>query len=137
MQDQDLKPILLFDGVCNLCNNSVQFIIRNDKQGKIRFAALQSETGQKLLKLHGLSTKQLQSLVLIENGKAYTHSTGALRVARLLDGGWSLLYGFVIVPAFIRNVIYRFVGANRYKWFGKKDNCMMPAPALKARFMDQ
>jgi len=137
MQDQDLKPILLFDGVCNLCNNSVQFIIRNDKQGKIRFAALQSDTGQKLLKLHGLSTKQLQSLVLIENGKAYTHSTGALRVARLLDGGWSLLYGFVIVPAFIRNVIYRFVGANRYKWFGKKDNCMMPAPALKARFMDQ
>jgi len=137
MKEPKSKPILLFDGVCNLCNNSVQFIIRHDKKGNIRFASLQSEMGQQLLKKHGRSAEALQSLVLIENDKAYTHSTGALKVARLLDGGWSLLYGFVVIPAFIRNVVYRFIGKNRYKWFGKKDHCMIPTPALKARFLDQ
>ncbi len=136
IQDTESGPILLFDGVCNLCNNSVQFIIRNDKKGRIQFASLQSDKGQALLKKYNLATDTLQSLVLIENGKAYTHSTGALKVARLLDGGWSLLYGFIAIPAFIRNAVYRYIGKNRYRWFGKKDHCMIPTPALKSRFLD-
>lgn len=136
IQDIDTGPILLFDGVCNLCNNSVQFIIRHDKNAKIKFASLQSEIGQELLQKHNLDTTSLQSLVLIENGKAFTHSTGALKVARLLDGGWTLLYGFIVIPAFIRNAVYRFIGKNRYRWFGKKDHCMIPTPDLKARFLN-
>ncbi len=129
------KPILLFDGVCNLCNGSVQFVIRLDPKGKFRFAALQSEVGQKLLKQANMSTDELSTVVLYENGKFYTHSDVPLRVVRQFGGAWVLLYALVIVPKFVRNIIYNWIARNRYRWFGKRESCMIPTPELKSRFL--
>lgn len=129
------QPILLFDGVCNLCNSSVQFIIRNDPERKFLFASLQSDKGQEILKELGLNTEVFNSLVLIENGKHYTQSTGALKVARHLNGLWKYLYIFIIIPSPIRDLLYNFVAHNRYRFFGKKDQCMLPNPDLKSRFI--
>ncbi len=128
-------PIILFDGVCNLCNGAVQFIIRHDKNKIFRFASLQSEAGRHLLVRHNLPAAQLDSFILVENDKAYDRSTGALRVAKKLNGLIPLLYGFIIVPKFIRNGVYNWVARNRYKWFGKKEECMIPTPELRARFL--
>lgn len=128
-------PIILFDGVCNLCNSSVQFVIRHDPTAQFKFASLQSKTGQALLAKHHLPNADFDSFVLIENDKAYTQSTAALKVARQLNGPIKLLYGFIIIPSFLRNAVYTFVAANRYKWFGKKDSCMLPSPQLKDRFL--
>lgn len=136
MQDVTKMPVLLFDGVCNLCAGSVQFIIKRDPEARVKFASLQSEQGKKLLSVHSLPANQLKSLVFIENGKAYTRSTGALKVARYLNGAWPVLYIFMIIPRFIRDVVYDWVARNRYKWFGEKTECWMPTPALKARFLD-
>ena len=130
------KPIVLFDGVCNLCNSAVQFIIRHDKKNIFMFTSLQSDTGQKLLAQYDLPLNELNSFILIENNKAYTRSSGALRVIKKLKGLWPLLYGFIIVPKFIRDGVYNWVGRNRYKWFGKQDACMIPTPGLKARFLN-
>jgi predicted DCC family thiol-disulfide oxidoreductase YuxK len=127
--------ILLFDGVCNLCNEAVQFVIAHDHKGEIQFAALQSEFAQNLLRKHALPTDTLDSLVFIDDGVAYTSSSGALRLARSFAGAWRLLYAFIVVPKFIRDAVYRFVGANRYRWFGRQAACMLPTPALKARFL--
>lgn len=127
--------IVLFDGVCNLCNGSVQFVIKRDTADYFRFAALQSETGQKLLQQSGLPANQLSTFVFIEKGKHYTQSTAALKVARRLNGLWPLLYVFIIVPPFIRNFIYRLIANNRYRWFGKQESCMIPKPELKAKFI--
>lgn len=129
-------PIILFDGVCNLCSSSVQFIIRHDPQKKFRYASLQSELGQSVLKEFNLPTNELSSFILLEKGKIAVKSTGALRVAKQLSGGWPLLYALVIVPAFIRDAVYEFVGRNRYKWFGKKEACWIPTPDLKQLFLD-
>ena len=129
------EGILLFDGVCNLCNRSVQFIIKRDPKNYFRFAALQSEQGQLLLEQHGIPPDVIDTIVLVENSKTYTQSTAALRIARKLNRLWFLLYIFIIIPPFIRNPIYRFISRNRYKWFGKKDSCMMPDPELKSRFL--
>lgn len=131
----DAKAIVLFDGVCNLCDNTVQFILKRDKKGYFQFASLQSEAGQELLKKYDLPTDDFDSFVLLENGKLYQRSTGALRVCRRLGAAWPLLYTFIIVPAFIRNAIYNWVARNRYRWFGKKDACMMPKPEWKERFL--
>lgn len=130
------KPIVLFDGVCNLCNSAVQFIIRHDKKNIFMFTSLQSDTGQELLAQYDLPLNELNSFILIENNKAYTRSSGALRVIKKLKGLWPLLYGFIIVPKFIRDGVYNWVGRNRYKWFGKQDACMIPTPELKARFLN-
>ena len=130
------KPIVLFDGVCNLCNSAVQFIIRHDKKNIFMFTSLQSDTGQKLLAQYDLPLNELNSFILIENNKAYTRSSGALRVIKKLKGLWPLLYGFIIVPKFIRDGVYNWVGRNRYKWFGKQEACMIPTPELKARFLN-
>jgi predicted DCC family thiol-disulfide oxidoreductase YuxK len=129
-------PIVLFDGVCNLCNRSVQFIIKRDKEGLFRFASLQGKTGQSLLQQFNLPTGDLNSFVLIENGKVYTRSTGALRMLRRLKGGWKLLYAFIIIPPFIRNAVYSWIAKNRYKWYGKTEACMIPTPELKSRFLE-
>jgi len=99
------------------------------------FASLQSEVGRKILEQYNFPLDELNSFILIENNKAYTRSTGALRVAKKLNGLWPLLYGFIIIPKFIRDSIYNWVAGNRYKWFGKKDACMIPTPELKARFL--
>lgn len=129
-------PVILFDGVCNLCNGSVQYVIRHDKEGYYRFASLQSQAGQQFLRQYNLPAQDFNSFVLIEDGKVYTRSTAALKVAKKLSGMVKLLYGFIIVPAFIRDGVYNLISRNRYKWFGKKDSCMIPTPALKQRFLN-
>ncbi len=128
-------PTILFDGVCNLCNGSVQFVIRHDPGGKFRFAALQSEFGQEQLTKHGIDPSQLLSIVFLINGRMFDRSRAALEIARRLNGLWPLLYIFVIVPPFIRNAVYNWIARNRYRWFGKQDACMIPTPELKSRFL--
>jgi predicted DCC family thiol-disulfide oxidoreductase YuxK len=128
-------PIILFDGICNLCNSSVQYVIKHDPLALFRFASLQGETGKQLLKQYGLPENELNSFVLILENKAYTRSSAALIVAKQLTGITKLLYGFIIVPLFIRNAVYDLIAKNRYKWFGKKDSCMIPTAELKSRFL--
>ncbi len=132
---EDNKSLLLFDGVCNLCNSSVQFILLRDKKDRFRFASLQSDYGQNLLREHNLPTETFNSLVLVENGKVYKKSTAALRIARKLKGLWPLLFAFIIIPPFIRNFVYDIIAKNRYRWFGKKEECMLPRPEWKQKFM--
>ncbi len=129
------QPIVLFDGVCNLCNGAVQFIIRHDKNEKFLFASLQSEIGKRILSSHNLSRDDLKTFLLIEDERVYTKSTAALRVIKQLNGFISVLYTFNLIPKFIRDSIYDLVAKNRYNWFGKKDECMIPTPQLKARFL--
>ena len=129
------KKIILFDGVCNLCNNSVTFVIKRDRKDKFRFAALQEDAGQRLVDKYGIDTTKTDSIILIENGKAYIKSTAALRIARHLGGLYPLCYAFMIVPNFIRNWVYDYVARNRYKWYGKKESCMIPTPELKEKFL--
>lgn len=129
------QPVVLFDGVCNLCSSVVQFIIKHDKKKQFRFASLQSDFGQKILAENKFSTTDLSSFILLEDGKLFTKSTGALRVVKRLKALWPLLYGFIIIPPFIRNAVYNWVAKNRYKWFGKKEACWLPTPELKSRFI--
>ncbi|MCA0959533.1 thiol-disulfide oxidoreductase DCC family protein [Muricauda ruestringensis] len=131
------KKIILFDGVCNLCNNSVQFVIKRDKNDVFRYAALQSDVGQQLLKQRHIDTIAVDSIILIEPGVAYyTKSDAALEIAQDLGGLWKLSAIFSWIPATIRNRIYDFVAKNRYKWFGKQESCMIPTPELRAKFLD-
>lgn len=130
-----MERIILFDGVCNLCQASVQFVIKRDPHNKFKFASLQSAYGQQVLQHQGFSTDRLTSFILVENGKVYRRSTAALRVAKQLPGAWPLLYAFIAVPPFVRNAVYDFIAANRYRWFGKQESCMLPTPELKAKFM--
>ena len=132
---EDNKSLLLFDGVCNLCNSSVQFILLRDKKDRFRFASLQSDYGQNLLREHNLPTETFNSLVLVENDKVYKKSTAALRIARKLKGLWPLLFAFIIIPPFIRNFVYDIIAKNRYRWFGKKEECMLPRPEWKQKFL--
>ena len=131
-----IAPVILFDGVCNLCNGAVQFIIKHDRKNIFRFASLQSDAGQQLLKQFSLPQDQFNSFVLIENEKAFTQSVAALRIAKKLSGAVRLLYGFIIVPPFIRNAVYRLIANNRYRWFGKKESCMIPTPELRQKFLN-
>ena len=131
----DNNPIILFDGVCNFCNGAVNFTIKRDKKRTLKFAPLQSDAGQQLLRQFNLSTNQFNSFVFIEKGVVYTQSTAALKVSKYLTTFWPLLQGFIIVPAFIRDGIYNFIAKNRYKWFGKKEQCMMPTTAIRERFL--
>ncbi|MEJ7627787.1 MAG: thiol-disulfide oxidoreductase DCC family protein [Ferruginibacter sp.] len=136
MQLMSSQPIILFDGICNLCNRSVQFVIKNDPAGLFKFTPLQGNTGKKILSDFKLSTLHFDSFILFENGKIYTRSTAALLVAKKLKSPVKLLYGFIIVPPVIRNVVYNFIAKNRYRWFGKTDSCMIPSPALQDRFLN-
>mgnify|MGYP000856025301 FL=1 len=133
---QENGPIILFDGVCNLCNDAVQFVIKHDPKEKFRFASLQGNNGQKLLRQFQLPANTFNSFVLIQDGKAYTKSTAALKVASQLKGPIRILNGFSIVPAFIRNAVYDLIAKKRYSWFGKKDSCMIPTPSLQSRFLN-
>ncbi len=128
-------PVLLFDGVCNLCNHTVQFIISQDKNAFFRFASLQSEIGQTLLKKQNIVLQNLESVVLIYQNKVYTHSDAPLEVAFLLGGFWKMAYFFKIFPAFLRNSVYRFIAKHRYHWFGKQESCWLPTAELKMRFL--
>lgn len=129
-----MHPVILFDGECNFCDSSVQFIIKNDPQGLFHFASLQSDTGQELLNKHNVPS-DIDSMILIEGDKVYYKSAAALRICRHLRGAWKLLYTFIIVPRPIRNAAYDFIAKNRYKWFGKKESCMLPSPSVRARFI--
>jgi predicted DCC family thiol-disulfide oxidoreductase YuxK len=128
-------PVILFDGECNLCNGAVQLVIRHDKKHTFRFAALQSPFGQTLKQTHNIPPS-LDSFLLLDNKELHSQSTAALRVAKRLNGIWPVLYVFIIIPPFIRNGVYNFIARNRYKWFGKRDHCMIPTPELKSLFID-
>ncbi|WP_235855805.1 thiol-disulfide oxidoreductase DCC family protein [Flagellimonas aequoris] len=133
---EENKKIILFDGVCNLCNGSVQFVIKRDKKDVFRYAAIQSEVGEQLITERHIDTNQVDSIILIEPGVAYfTKSDAALEIAGELGGLWKLTSIFKWIPKSIRDVIYDFVARNRYKWFGKQESCMIPTPELKAKFL--
>jgi predicted DCC family thiol-disulfide oxidoreductase YuxK len=127
-------PIVFFDGVCNLCNGSVQWIIKRDNKNIFHFAALQSVTAEQLLGKNAM--QQFNGVVLLLNNKLYTKSTAALHIVKDLGFPYALLYAFIIVPRVIRNAVYNFIGKNRYKWFGKSVSCYMPTSALKAKFLE-
>ena len=129
------KKIILFDGVCNLCNSSVNLVIDRDKNDSFRLAALQSEIGILLCNKYEINTATTDSIILIDKDKVFLKSTAALRIAKYLSGGYFLLYLFIIVPAFIRNWIYDIIAKNRYKWYGKRDSCRMPTPELQKKFL--
>jgi predicted DCC family thiol-disulfide oxidoreductase YuxK len=130
------QPVILFDGVCNLCSNAVQFVIKRDKNNLFKFASLQSSFGQALLNQFHLPTHELGSFILFQKNKVYTKSTGALMVAKQLSGIWPLLYAFIIIPRFIRDAVYDHIARNRYKWFGKKEECWLPHPSLQKKFIN-
>jgi predicted DCC family thiol-disulfide oxidoreductase YuxK len=127
------KSIVLFDGECNFCNKTIQFILKHEKKPELLFCSLQSETGKEIqdfFKLH-----DAKSILLVENNILYTKSTAALKITTYLKGGLPLLYFFIIVPLFIRNSIYNYIAKNRYKWFGKTETCMTPNNQIKHRFI--
>lgn len=131
------QPILLFDGVCNFCNDTVNFVLDHDRAGRFRFAALQSEVGQRLLAEHGLrELPALSTSVLIHGGRAYTDSDAVLRGAVLLGGAFRLLAIFLLVPRFLRDPPYRLFCRYRYRWFGRSEQCRVPTPETRARFLE-
>lgn len=129
------KTILLFDGYCNLCHSSVQFVLKHEKNQELYFTSLQSPVGIEILNHYSINPKETDSLVLIEKNKAYIKSSAALRLGKYLKGFYSLGFIFIIVPPFIRNWIYDYVAKNRYKWYGKQDSCILPDEILAKRFL--
>ncbi len=126
----------MFDGICNLCNGVVQFLIRHDKKRIFQFASLQSDAGQALLKKHHLDPLSLKSIVLVEQENTFVRSTAVLKIAFLLGGAWRLAAILYIFPRFIRDFVYSIVARNRYRWFGVQDVCWIPTPELKSRFLN-
>ncbi len=129
-------PVILFDGVCNLCSGSVQFIINRDPSGIFRFATLQSETGKNLVSKFDLPNDKPDAIILVENSEYYLRSTAALRILQRLGSLWQLLYVFILVPRPIRDYFYDIVARNRYKWYGKRAQCMIPSEDIKGRFLE-
>lgn len=134
-QDISNKTILFFDGNCGLCNRSVKFVLRKEKNNSLFFSPLQSEFAKKILKEKNV-TENLDTMVLLENGKIYLRSSAALRLTKYMKGLWPLLMIFIPVPSFIRNAVYNYVAKNRITWFGMADYCDMMTPELKKRFLD-
>ncbi len=129
-------PLILFDGVCNFCNYWVSFAIKRDREKKLRFTSLQGETAKQLLPKYNINTTSLSSVIFIDKGIAFTQSSAAIRICKYLDGGWKLFYGLMIIPKFIRDFFYNVIARNRYRWFGKKETCMIPMPELRERFLE-
>jgi len=129
------KTILLFDGYCNLCHSSVQFVLKHEKNNELCFTSLQSPIGIEILKHYSINPNKIDSLVLIEKNKAYFKSSAALRVSKYLKGLYPIGFGLLIIPSVIRNWVYDYVAKNRYKWYGKKDNCIVPDENLAKRFL--
>ncbi len=127
---------ILFDGVCNLCNGFVQWVITRDPKAKFRFGALQSPAAQQLVAGQPVRPMDLGTVLYVRNGKVLERSTAVLYILKDLGGLWSLMYGFIIVPPFLRDGAYRWVARNRYKWFGQRESCMLPTPELRGRFID-
>ena len=128
-------PVVLFDGVCNLCNDAVDFVVRHDPERRFKLASLQSDAGQALLARYGLAEDPPDSIVLVERGRVYLRSTAALRIAAGLDGALPLLQAFLAVPPRLRDAVYRYIAENRYRWFGKRETCRLPTPEERARFL--
>jgi predicted DCC family thiol-disulfide oxidoreductase YuxK len=141
-----LPPTILFDGVCNLCHASVQFVIKRDSKQRFRFGSLQSDAGKRLLQEHGLhdiglqshdaQENHLSSVILLQQQNAFTKSSAALTIAKYLDWPWPLLYAFMLVPKLLRDAVYDFIGNRRYRWFGKQDQCWIPPQPVQHRFID-
>lgn len=130
------SKVILFDGVCNLCNDSVKFIIKNDKRNIFKFAPLQGKYGIKIQNSYNINTTKINSIILVDGENTFTKSSAALRIAKDLRAPFFMFYVFIIIPVFIRNFIYDLIAKNRYKWFGKMDNCMIPTKELKSKFFD-
>ena len=130
------EKVILFDGVCNFCNYWVSFAIKRDRKKVLKFTTLQGETAKQLLPQYNINPTSLSSVIFINKGKAFTQSSAAIRICSYLNGGWKLFYGLIIIPKFIRDSIYNIIARNRYKWFGKKESCMIPTPELKERFLE-
>ncbi len=134
--DTSLQAVVLFDGVCNLCNSSVNFILDHESGRQLKFASLQSETAKALLKPFGFPVEDLSTIVFLWNGTLYTKSGAVLRISRFLRFPWNLVCVFLIVPPFLRNLAYRIIAANRYRWFGEREQCRMPEPGVRDRFLE-
>ena len=128
-------PVILFDGVCNFCNGVINFLMKQDKKDVFRFAALQSPAGQKLLSLYNLPNENFDSFILIDKGKVYKSSSAGLRLYNKLPWYWKWTQVFWILPPFIRNAVYNYIARNRYRWFGKKDQCMIPTEAMRKKWL--
>ncbi len=135
MEISNKKSIILFDGICNLCNSSVQFVIKHDKNQHFLFTSIQSDASAKLLLQDNNKNSSLNSIVLIEGEKTYRKSTAVLRSARKLSGLWKVFYVFILVPKFLRDKIYDLIATYRYRWFGKRDKCVLYIPPYKNRFI--
>jgi predicted DCC family thiol-disulfide oxidoreductase YuxK len=133
---EDTRPVILFDGVCNLCNSFVNFVMDRD-DGSFRFGSIQSDAGAEMMREAGMSPEDLETVVVVDGEKAYTKSTAALYVTRRLGLPYSILYPFVVVPSFLRDPFYDFVASRRYSWFGKRDECRVPDEETKSRFLSQ
>ena len=133
--EESQHAIVLFDGVCNLCNGSVNFLIERDKKDEFRFASLQSEVGEQMLKDHSIRRSDTDSVILVEDGRAFVYSTAALRIAKRLGSIWSLAYGFIVLPVFVRDFFYKLVAKHRYRMFGKTDVCRMPTTEDAKKFI--
>lgn len=131
------ESILLFDGHCSLCNAAVDFVLKRDTKKKLLFASIQGPGGQMVLKKYQLTPNYLETLVLVEEGQVYLGSTAALRVARLLGGGWPLFYSLIIIPKGLRDRIYQWIGKHRYKWFGRRASCRIPTASEKSYFLNE
>ncbi len=132
------KKIILFDGICNLCNNTINFVIKHDRKDIFRYASLQSDMGKKLVEDRNIDTSKLDSILLIDPKVAYYYkSSAALHIAKQLSGLYPILFILIVLPKFFRDWIYDGIARNRYKWFGKKESCMIPTPELKSLFIDQ
>ena len=131
-----MPSLILFDGLCNLCSGSVQFVVGRDPAGRFQFAPLQSVSAQRVLQEHGVADVLPDSIVLVEDGRVFTRSTAALRIARRLPFPWPLVSALIAVPRPLRDMVYALGARYRYRWFGKLDCCMMPTAALRSRFLD-
>ena len=133
-EEASSPPVVLFDGVCKLCNGSVNFILHRDRKGRLKLAPLQSDYGRQVLASHEVQSDPMDSIMLLEGKRLSTKSTAIIRISKYLDGLWPLCMIFLIVPRLIRDFIYNIVAKNRYRWFGKYDTCRLPDPEFEDRF---
>ena len=129
------KPLILFDGVCNWCIFWVQFVINRDTEKRFQFTPLQSVTGKRVLESIGFPSDHIHTMVFVEKGRYYLKSSAALHIVKRLNGAWPILFVFLIIPGFLRDRVYEFIGRNRYRWFGKKNSCLVPSPDVRERFL--
>ena len=135
MNKQSTHSIILFDGVCNLCNGAINFVIKRDNSNVFKFAPLQENSGILLLKKYAINPQKLDTIILIENDRVYLKSSAALRISKKMSNLWPLLYVCIVLPKFLRDAVYDYIAKNRYTWFGKKDECMIPSPTTKDKFL--